>query len=402
MENNTKPIFDRDGLLERHGITVSEFQSTGLQWSLIEDICAHHERSFGDLLSAANYISQRLQQVPDIHSTKVRIKHPEHLAAKIIRKKLEHPEIDLTVQSYEALITDLIGLRALHLFKDEWRSIHDFVQTTWDLHESPIAYVRAGDPKVLLNDLTAASCKVTEHPFGYRSIHYLLKFRPDKREYIAELQVRTIFEEGWSEIDHCVRYPRRSDDVYLADFLAIFNRLAGSADEMGTFIQVLSRFAGEQFQKIAERDKTIADMEAKFKDNISTLKVSQSEKDSLKKQIEELRKSSLLSYNLPIFSSAAIGVMATEPSRPYESFIIGKPPTDASFGVSVLGTDHHVGARILDTGPHVGSLAAVGPVTGFLGGRECTCSLCGKKFTDSASPWTVTINPLLCPDCKGK
>jgi ppGpp synthetase/RelA/SpoT-type nucleotidyltranferase len=100
------------------------------------------------------------------------------------------------VKTYRELITDLIGIRALHLFKDEWRPIHEFITATWDLHEKPIAYYRDGDPEELLNALRKAGCNVTGHQFGYRSIHYIIKSQTDNETQLVELQVRTIFEEG--------------------------------------------------------------------------------------------------------------------------------------------------------------------------------------------------------------
>ena len=84
------------------------------------------------------------------------------------------------LESYQEQITDLIGLRALHLFKGDWHSIDGFVRETWDLHEDPIAYIRVGDSELLPEELGVPKCKVTVHPFGYRSIHYLLKFQPRK------------------------------------------------------------------------------------------------------------------------------------------------------------------------------------------------------------------------------
>ncbi len=365
MKTKTAPLFDRDALLAKHGITPKEFERTGLQWSLLEDIYSHHQGASADLQTAATYISQRLQQVPSVHSLKVRVKHPEHLVAKIIRKKLEHSEMTFTLQSYQDQVTDLIGLRALHLFKNEWRSIHEFVLATWDLHEDPIAYVRSGDPEALLNDLKAARCKVTVHPFGYRSIHYILKFQPDKRIYRAELQVRTIFEEGWSEIDHRVRYPRRADDVYLADFLGIFNRLSGSADEMGTFIELLRRFAGEQAEKIAERDRQIVQKEADLEKAISELKISQGEKDSLKKQIEALRKPFQLSGNL---SGATI--------------VINDPILAVSRRQEPISIIHE-------------SLYTM-PEKIFLANREQTCKTCGKTYI---VPHDIIVSSR-CPDCR--
>lgn len=176
---------------------------------------------------------------------------------------------------------------------------------TWELHEQPKAYIRAGDSEPLLQGFRNAKCEVSIHPFGYRSILYLLKFKPDKHTYIAELQIRTIFEEGWSEIDHCVRYPRQSDDTYLADFLAIFNRLAGSADEMGSFIKTLGVFTASEAQKIAELKTNVLEKEAALEKAISELTINQSEKDKLKKIVDDLRKLSQSTHNQAYLSTIA-------------------------------------------------------------------------------------------------
>ena len=47
-----------------------------------------------------------------------------------------------------------------------------------------------------------------------------------------EIQGRTLFEEGWSEIDHDIVYPYFKDDEMLKDFSTLLNRLSGMADEM--------------------------------------------------------------------------------------------------------------------------------------------------------------------------
>src|SRR5579872_10304 len=223
---------EKESLFRAYNFTEEDFAKTGLEWPLLQRVCDRHLAMEAELRTTADYISQRLQSVPAVHSLKIRIKHPEHLIAKLIRKKLEHEDLSFDDVSYANRITDLIGIRALHLFKHEWLPIHEFVTSAWELHEEPIAYVREGDPEAVIEDLIKAKFNVQRHPFGYRSIHYVIKSSPGKTIHLAELQVRTLFEEGWSEIDHRVRYPRQSDDPYLAQFLTIFNRLAGSADEM--------------------------------------------------------------------------------------------------------------------------------------------------------------------------
>ena len=111
---------DRKGFLERHNFGEDEFNSAGLQWTVLQEIHDHHAGASDELQTTARYITERLQLVPAIHSLKVRIKNPEHLIAKIIRKKLKSPELTFDVTSYEERITDLIGIRALHLFKGDW------------------------------------------------------------------------------------------------------------------------------------------------------------------------------------------------------------------------------------------------------------------------------------------
>jgi ppGpp synthetase/RelA/SpoT-type nucleotidyltranferase len=299
MEHDRKSsLVDKKQFLLNYNFTIEDLDNSKLEWSLLEQVHTRHVSMIGELQTTANYISQRLQALPAVHSLNVRIKHPEHLIAKMIRKKIQHPELVFDVASYEGLITDLIGIRALHLFKDEWRTIHEFITATWELHEQPIAYIRAGDPAPLLDSLAAANFRVEAHPFGYRSIHYVIKSQPAKCVQLAELQIRTIFEEGWSEIDHRVRYPRQSDDPYLAEFLTIFNRLAGSADEMGTFIKSLSRYISGQAIKLAEREVELARKEEDLKTAISKLQISESEKKELQHQIDELRKSSWIPLDL--------------------------------------------------------------------------------------------------------
>jgi ppGpp synthetase/RelA/SpoT-type nucleotidyltranferase len=373
MNTDATLTLDHDGFLARHEITPDEFKGTNLQWSVLEDICADHQKVSADLLTAANYILQRLQPVSCIHSLKVRIKGLENLAAKVIRNKLKHPERDFTVASYQEHLTDLIGLRALHLFKDDWREIHDFLTSTWDLHEKPIAYVRKGDPEVLQEDFEAAGCDVENHPFGYRSIHYILKFRPDKRTYLAELQVRTIFEEGWSEIDHRIRYPRHSDDEYLADFLRIFNRLSGSADEMGTFIKRLSHFTREQAAKLAERDLEIGRKESALNKAISELEISQGEKEHLIAQVEELKKS----------------------SRPFPYLVLGT----AAGAATAAGVATAVGSGNLTTGYFLPGVSGVAALTGQ---PLKVCTACGKPYTEPLNSALTIDDSLKCPDCRCK
>ena len=67
----------------------------------------------------------------------------------------------------------------------------------------------------------------------YRSLHYIVKYKG----YYVEIQARTLFEEGWSEVDHDIVYPYFQDDEMLKDFSTLLNRLSGMADEMSSYFR---------------------------------------------------------------------------------------------------------------------------------------------------------------------
>ena len=100
--------------------------------------------------------------------------------------------------------------------------------THYYLAERPRAYSRNGDTKIYDSDqLQIISDGI------YRSLHYIVKYRG---QYI-EIQGRTLFEEGWGEIDHDIVYKNAEDDEMLRDYSKLLNRLSGLADEMSSYFR---------------------------------------------------------------------------------------------------------------------------------------------------------------------
>jgi hypothetical protein len=93
---------------------------------------------------------------------------------------------------------------------------------------------------------TRDSIKIQKSDRNYRSAHYLVK----KDEYIAEFQIRTIFEEAWGEVDHSLVYPYRKKDELLKQYSKILSRIAGAGDEIST---IMKKFAAHQ--DIIKKDK---------------------------------------------------------------------------------------------------------------------------------------------------
>ena len=157
--------------------------------------------------------------------------HEQHLDILDFKKMKRNEEII----SLKNEINDLIGIRVIHIFKDQWQDIHEFITKTWKFIEVT-ANVREGDNTKKFEEL---DIEVRSRISGYRSVHYLVEFYPTNEKVIAEIQVRTIFEEGYGEIDHRLRYSHVEIPEILKSNLLLFNRIAGSADEMASLINDL-------------------------------------------------------------------------------------------------------------------------------------------------------------------
>ncbi|HZW69143.1 MAG TPA: hypothetical protein VFF20_11175 [Pseudogracilibacillus sp.] len=233
-------LLDQTSFFKKYHIDQYSFYDSRLSWSKIEAIYEDYLIFSQKLKPIADNIAEILRKHPDIHTVKTRIKRPEHLIEKIIRKSIENndnPHFKITIESYKKLITDLVGIRILHLYKDQAYHIDKFIQQTWPLTETATIYYREGDNLTLNGVEDSTRYHFEQHPVGYRSWHYVLKVTDDDTEYKAEVQVRTIFEEGWSEVDHQLRYPYDLDNPLLEDQLLVLNRLAGSADELANTIR---------------------------------------------------------------------------------------------------------------------------------------------------------------------
>ncbi|SCU75568.1 conserved hypothetical protein [Cupriavidus necator] len=248
---------------ERNRITQGEWESSDLAWDTLVGIARDHDGHKRELLGAAEYFGRQIQQIDGVHSVRFRVKDTEHLLAKIIRKKLEGREAydNIDASNYHQIITDLVGVRALHLFKDDCFLIDRGIKAGWHCEQPPVVYVRDGDPKGRLEE---AGFEIKDHAAGYRSVHYVVSTQPGRRKIYSEIQVRTIFEEGWAEIDHTVKYPNYSDNEAIVEFLRIFNRLAGAADEMGSYVKGLA-------ESVADMDRQIASIRAEKDDAIRNL-----------------------------------------------------------------------------------------------------------------------------------
>lgn len=230
-------------------------------------------------------------ELKEIHSARYRIKSVESLLVKYIKKKAilaEEPGDDYNIEKYRPMnksnyykvITDLIGIRILIRYQQQWEMVHKWIWETF--HKTNDYYIKnwyddyPGDsnedfivekPKLYLreeNDLPiyqVVGKDVFEHHIskeGYSSIHYLLWY---DRKYV-EIQVRTVYDEAWSECTHdlvykCKNKSKRNELAYLSTCLATQTQ---AAEMISGLMYEKSKIVSMQEQEIDEH-KNVRDEE---------------------------------------------------------------------------------------------------------------------------------------------
>ncbi len=174
-----------------------------------------------------------------VHSVTVRLKGKESLWAK-----LKRPD-----KSYASLwdITDLVGIRVIVYFEDEVDRVGEIVEA-----RLKVDLARSTDKR--RHDAGA---------FGYRSLHYVFPLGGDgalPARAHAEVQVRTVLEHAWAEIEHDLGY--KASEAIPASVRHRLHRLAGLLEladqEFVTIRRDLDAYASDLPKRIAAAREAVA------------------------------------------------------------------------------------------------------------------------------------------------
>lgn len=248
-----------DMLLSQYNITDTDLEMAKISREELSFIADKYESIDEELhVLGKDFIDEYLYDIEKacIHSYRYRTKDVGHLIEKIVRKKKENPDLfgKLDHMNFHKYITDLIGIRVFFLYREDWIHFHRYITNRFEnnpdhyivdrlrdydedvnhyyIAERPKVYKRSGDTKIYdSNEIDIIADGI------YRSLHYIIKYKG----YYVEVQGRTLFEEGWSEIDHDIVYPYYKDDEMLKDFSSLLNRLSGMADEMSSYFRRMKK-----------------------------------------------------------------------------------------------------------------------------------------------------------------
>lgn len=260
---------NKEDFLKKYKISEEYLADNNIDLKDLNEIYIDYNNYKASYETQAELIANILRGNKYVHSVKTRAKDSDHLIEKIIRKTPDRrakygKDFKFTVDNYRDEITDLLGIRVIHIFKEDWEKIHDFVTRMWNINEI-VANVREGDNTKKFEELGIA---VRSRISGYRSVHYIIESYPTNQKIIAEVQVRTIFEEGYGEIDHQLRYSHDEIPEILQLNLLLLNRIAGSSDEMASLINMINKsfedIKEDYEEKLNDKDSQILKLKEKI------------------------------------------------------------------------------------------------------------------------------------------
>ena len=248
---------NKEEFFSTYNISEQDLIDASISWEALLKIEEEYKKIEHDLHDIGkDFIDEYLYEIEQagIHSYRYRTKAPDHLMEKIIRKRKENKEkfSQLDHTNYYKFITDLIGIRVFFLYREDWIHFHRYLTSKFenepenyivdrlnDFDEDPDHYYIAERPKVYKRggDTRIYDGSEIDIITGgiYRSLHYTVKYKG----YYVEIQGRTLFEEGWGEIEHDIIYPYNKGNEMLNDYSKLPNRLTGLADEKSSYFRKL-------------------------------------------------------------------------------------------------------------------------------------------------------------------
>ena len=70
----------------------------------------------------------------------------------------------------------------------------------------------------------------------YTSVHYVVKPNNAKSDVTCEIQVRTLFEEIWGEIDHTINYPHATNSIACKEQIRVLAKLVSTGTRLADSI----------------------------------------------------------------------------------------------------------------------------------------------------------------------
>lgn len=211
----------------------------GVEPALLAELVDHYRASaavFETFHKQVRSVVEDAALAKHVHSIKSRIKDPEHLRDKLERKLNKAREdgepFGITRENLFERINDLVGVRILHLYTQQFQTIHSGLMELLAEHRFDIVEVSARTWDLESKSYFASvGVETKDSDSLYTSVHYIID-PGAKTKRTAEIQVRTLGEEIWGEVDHAINYPHRVESLACREQLKALARVTSSCTRL--------------------------------------------------------------------------------------------------------------------------------------------------------------------------
>lgn len=216
-----------------------------------ESVLKYLEKINTPLEAALNELDKHIisgcdkQNIP-IYFTKYRIKSADSIYLKTKRAAVQ----DLNT------IRDYAGYRILCLFEQSILDIHKFLlenlpRVGYPVNLCKIYNWESPNDKASVTNLVevlktlhpSVECKVSSKKSGYKSIHYDVSYNRGGYEYSIEIQLRTLLQDVWGELDHALSYKQGSIHPHIKES---FRLLARDLETNDALVRHLNRISDRE------------------------------------------------------------------------------------------------------------------------------------------------------------
>lgn len=224
--------------------------------NICKEIYEDFESHSKEFLGVKHEFLSIIEKLQNVHSFSSRLKATDSLILKVIRKRnssyAKSNYRNISVSNYKDTLGDIIGMRIILHYQGQWRAIHDeiinlfpekyeypkqglvnHVKDEQFMAEAPKAYYDNGDDISQFENIIQA----VPHDKGYRSFHYVISF---KNVYI-ELQMRTIYDEAWSDCDHNYVYKNEANpnNLALSKLTKVLSKLTNCSSDISELMRMI-------------------------------------------------------------------------------------------------------------------------------------------------------------------
>src|SRR6266568_2887942 len=159
------------------------------------------EKTFRNLVQLL--LSDISMEEPKVDS---RLKDRNECIRKFKLKYLDEVERQGEMYHIQDNITDLIGIRVVCLYETEIPAVEQVINDNFEILST------TNKTKSLMDQVDA---------FGYKGLHLDVRLNGDRRQFPEykkfddlrfEIQIRSIVQDAWSEIDHKLKYKKQIPD----------------------------------------------------------------------------------------------------------------------------------------------------------------------------------------------